>query len=151
MTRFRFRLETLLKLRQSERNALRERLADALVARRVLDERRRQWIDELGAMREQARGAGQPGSVNVDTLLASHRYHLMLEAQGRVLDEQEVQIEAEIDRRRAALAEGDKQVRVLEKLRERQHAAHQQGELRAEQKLLDEVAQRGGILKEQRS
>ncbi len=128
---------------------MRERLADALVARRVLDGRRQQWNDELDAMREQARRSGQPGTINVDTLLASHRYHLMLEAQGRILDQQEVQVEAEIDRRRAALAEGDKQVRVLEKLRERKHTAHQQGVLRAEQKLLDEVAQRGGIRKEQ--
>ena len=44
------------------------------------------------------------------------------------------------ERRRATLVEADREVRVLDKLEERQRAQHQVAAMRAETKLLDEVA-----------
>ena len=50
------------------------------------------------------------------------------------------QLNEEIERRRAALVEADREVRVLEKLRERKWSEHQTAELRHELRQLDEVA-----------
>jgi flagellar export protein FliJ len=49
-------------------------------------------------------------------------------------------VQAEVERRRLALVEADRQIRVLEKLREKQEEAYRTDELRREQQMLDEQA-----------
>ena len=56
------------------------------------------------------------------------------------LSQQEKAVAAEIEKRREALAEANREVRVLEKLKEKQHHRYQQEENRREIKLLDEAA-----------
>ena len=58
----------------------------------------------------------------------------------RSLQRQRQALAAEIDRRRQALLEADRDVRTLEKLRENQLQAHRQEEERQEGKRLDEAA-----------
>ena len=80
--------------------------------------------------REQAEAAGlgrqlkSPGAADVDGLLRTHRYELVLAARHKQILSQIAQVQAECERRRQAVVEADRQVRVLEKLRERQAAAH---------------------------
>jgi len=97
---------------------------------------------ELRLLGEQCRRAAGPGQVDVDRLLEAQRYELALRAQQRHLEQQRRNLAQEIERRREALAEAEREVKVLEKLRERQQARHQYEENRREVKLLDEVAQR---------
>ena len=85
---------------------------------------------------------------DVDLLIASHRYELVLKAQAQQLAGQIEQVRAEVARRRQILVEADRQVRVLDKLRERQQAAHNLREERREQKLLDERALIGFVRQE---
>ncbi len=148
MPGFQFRLESLLKLRVADRDERRQQLAEAYTAKQILEERSRQLADELGDLKGQVRQASLPGQLNVDRLLVTHRYELMLLARSKQLEQQTQQISEEIERRRLALVEADRQVRVLEKLRERQWQDHQQRLQKMEIKQLDEVAQRRAAVKD---
>lgn len=140
MPKFRYRLETLLRLRIAVRDERRAELAKAQRAEDVLLGQ----LDDLEAERNdlvtRSRRLAAPGPADIDGLLRSHRYELVLKAQGRQLAEQLKQVRAEIDRRHAALVEADRHVRVLEKLRERKLAAHQTSEAKIENKQLDDMA-----------
>jgi flagellar export protein FliJ len=67
---------------------------------------------------------------------------LVLGAQLKVIDEQAVKLAAEMEKRRQALVAADREVRVLEKLRETWQARHKHEEQVMEMKDLDEVAGR---------
>ncbi len=54
-------------------------------------------------------------------------------------------MQTEIDRRRQVLAEANREVRVLENLRDKQAGQHRQQEDRREMKRLDEVAQQQAL------
>jgi len=76
----------------------------------------------------------------VDRILQTHRYEAILKGTLAQLAAQEKQVAAEVERRRQALTEADRQVRVLEKLKERQRDEHQRGQQRQEMKQMDEIA-----------
>jgi flagellar FliJ protein len=140
MAAFHFRLETLLRLRMAERDQRRADLAKALRAEEVLQNELQQIETEQTQMLGVVRDRSAPGTADVDALLRTNRYQLVLKARRAQLQQQLSQVRAEIERRRQALLEADRQVRVLEKLRERQLAAHRQRQAQLEVKLLDEVA-----------
>src|SRR5688572_28135019 len=140
MARFRFRLQTLRRLREIYRDEQRGRLATAFKAERILNERREQVASELVGLSEARRRLMQQGSLDVNQLLASQRYQLSLEAQIRTLAEQAEKLAVEVERRRQALVEADREVRVLDKLEDRQRRQHRDAIARAETKTLDEVA-----------
>lgn len=139
---FQFRLEPVLRLRVAERDARRAELAQALEAEQVVQAQARDLKAELAQMRQLTTTACQPGTVNVDRLLNSHRYELLLQVQLDQLRQRSVQVRAEIERRRERLVEADRDVRVLEQLRDRQAAEAAREVLRSEQKQLDEIALR---------
>lgn len=142
MTKFRFRLQTLVKLREAERERRQQQLAEALRAEQILRGQIEQVQQELAEIQHQTRQLTGPGQVNVDSVLQTNRYELQLRAQLTLLRRQLSQLADEVQRRRAALLESDRQVRVLEKLRERKREEFDKLELQAEAKLLDEVSQR---------
>lgn len=145
MKKYRFRLETLLKLREADRQQRRAELAQALHAERLLQEQADALALELAQARHTARNSAAPGEVNVDKLLELQRYALQLVAQTQVLGTQRSRVSEETERRRQALIEADRQVRTLEKLRSKQEDAFRSHELRVEQKGLDEVANRAAV------
>ncbi len=137
---FRFRLETLLRLRLAERDQRRAELAKALRAEELLRGEERTLEGQQSEAATRSRQLKSPGAANVDALLETHRYEIVLAAQRRQLKQQIAQVEAETERRRQALVEADRQVRVLEKLRERQAAAWTKAAQRQEVKQFDELA-----------
>jgi flagellar export protein FliJ len=68
----------------------------------------------------------------------------VLLAQQATMLEQTRLLAAEVERRRVAVVEADRQVKVLEKLHERKLDEFRQDQQRAEFKVLDEVAARCG-------
>lgn len=139
MARFQFRLQTLRRLREIHRDELRFRLATAYEAERILAEQQAQLTTEEEALIETRRAMAQQTPLNVNRLLSAQRYQLALEAQRRVLAEQAEKLAAEVELRRQAVVEADREVRVLDKLEERKRAQHAQAQQRAEMKRLDEV------------
>jgi len=135
-----FRLQTLLRLRIAERQERRAELAKALRAEEMLQAEQARLAAEQSGIAERGRALKSPGAANVDALLSTHRYEVVLAAKARQLADQMTRVAAESERRRQQLALADRQVRVLEKLRERQAAAARIEAERREIKLLDEQA-----------
>jgi flagellar FliJ protein len=140
MARFNFRLQTLRRLREIHRDEQRGRLATAYEAERILAGQRESVVAETTSLVNSQRQLMQQGSLDVNGLLTSHRYRMELEAQLRSLAAQAANLAEEVERRRQSLVEADREVRVLDKLEERKRQQHREASLRAETKVLDEVA-----------
>jgi flagellar protein FliJ len=142
MKKFKFRLATLQRLRENVRDQRRGQLGEAYRADEILQEQETRLEQEQAGLAATLREAAAPGEIEVDRLLADHRYALLLGAQRQHLSQQRKAVAQEIDRRRQLLIEADRDVRVLENLEKRQRERHREEENRQEIKLLDEVAQR---------
>ena len=145
MSRFVFRLAPVLRVREAARDECRAALAEAYrvddVLRRQWDAIQAEWVELVNLCR---RVAG-PGTVDVDRLVESQRYELSLKSRQVAVGRQRDVVAAEIDRRRQSLVEADREVRVLEKLRERQAEQYRAQEERREVQRLDEVAQQQAV------
>jgi len=139
MKKFKFQLETLLRLRESARDERRGVLAEALRAGEVLSQRMEEVATEIKEFTSRYALPAE-GILHVDRILEGQRYELLLRAELQNMTAQQKQVEAEITVRREALTEADRGVRVLEKLRERQEKKHRYETMRIEQRTLDEAA-----------
>ena len=142
MAKFKFRLATLLRLREATRDERRSELAKAYQAEGILENQRRGIADALAQLQQRHRQAAAPGPLDLDQLLEARRYELVLRAQARQAQSQLEAVQAEVQRRREALVDANRQVRVLDGLREKQLQRHRHEENRLEVKRLDEVAGR---------
>lgn len=140
MSHFPFRLATLLRLREAARDQLRIALAEACRA----DEELADQLIRLGLERQrlqaECRAVAEPGAVDIDRLVETHRYVSALRLREKDLQEQRRTAAVEIDRRRQSLVEADQNVQALEKLRDRRFERHRLEEERQEAKHLDEIA-----------
>jgi flagellar export protein FliJ len=144
MAKFTFRMATLLKLRESARDERQAQLARAQRAADILRRQQEALEEEARRLEQQSRMAVRPGRIDVNHLLHARRYELVLRAQQQDLRQQQETVDAEVQRRQRALVEANREVRVLELLREKLWARHRDEESRQEIKQLDEVAQRTG-------
>ena len=140
MSKYRFRLETLQKVRKAHRDQQRASLAEAFRAEQVLAENRAQLVIEEQEVRELKRSASEGQYLDVNRLVEAQRYELVLKAQSHELAKQAMLLAAETERRRQILVEADRELRALELLDERHQRAHAIEEQRAEAKRLDEAA-----------
>ena len=140
MKPFRFRLTTLLRLREATRDERRVELATALHAEERLLEHRAEVQQELANLRQQFIDAGV-GRIDIDHLLGLQRYEAIVQLDLKTIEEHMRTIATEVDRRRAALVAADREVHVLEKLRETQAQRHRDDQARLDIKQLDEIAQ----------
>jgi flagellar export protein FliJ len=140
MARFRFRLATLLRLRELTRDERRAALAQAFQAEDLVRKKQEELGGELAALAGFCRQTSAAGELDVDAMLAARRYEMVLRAQFSHLDQQRAAIGEEIERRRAALVEATREVRVLEQLREHQQQRHRDAEQHEEMKQLDDIA-----------
>ena len=145
MPKFRFRLKTLLKLRDAERDRRRRELAEALRAEDVLQEQLQALRSEWEGLKDHYRQTAGPGTLDVDHLLAVQRYEVTLRSQQRLLGEQRARLAEEIERRRQVLVAADRDVKILEKLRDHQAERHRREEDRRGVLQLDEIAQQRAV------
>ena len=140
MAKYKFRLETLQKVREARRDEHRASLAESFRAEQVLAESRAEVAAETEAMRAIQRAATVERYLDVNKLLDAQRYELLLKARSEELAKQAVLVAAESERRRQVLVESDRAVRVLEKLDDRHREAFAEREQQKETKQLDEAA-----------
>lgn len=140
MAKFKYRLQTLLKLRETNRDERRSELVQAQHADDILHERQSTIDQQRHELLESTRESIKPGLVNLDHLVNCQRHDVMLKTEEHLVVEQRQQVAQEIDRRRAVLVEANRSVRVLEILKEKQLNRHREEEQRQEIKVLDEVA-----------
>jgi flagellar FliJ protein len=142
MAKFKFRLSTLLKIRESTRDERRAELAQAHEAEEIVAGEQKRINRELLDLEVESRRAVSPGEIDVDRVLETRRYRLLLDAQRQHVARQRDAVRVEVERRRRNLVEANREVRVLEELREKQHDRHRKEEDRLQTKQLDEVAGR---------
>jgi flagellar protein FliJ len=139
---FQFRLATLLRLREATRDQRRVELAEARRADEELVSQFEQVTIEHDRLQEESRKAAGPGEVDVERLVRAYHYVVLLQTRQEHLRQERQSLAVEIDRRRQALLAADRNVQVLEKLRERRYEQHRQEEERQTAKQLDEAALR---------
>ena len=105
MTVFKFRLATLLRMREAVRDERRTALAEAYEADRILAERIEEMQQRHRALYDRRAEAAGPGAVKVDQLLDAGRYEFVLQAEQKTVASQRQQLSEEIEKRRTALAE----------------------------------------------
>jgi flagellar FliJ protein len=140
MARFEFRLKALLTVREAARDLARGQLAESLGQLDALNLQRERWERELDDQKAWVRQGAAPGRIDVDRLVTASRYGTVIRREIEAIDERQQALDCEIERRRLAVMEADREVRVLEKLRDRQLEQFRQQQALAEVKLLDEVA-----------
>ena len=148
MSPFRFKLATLLRLRENERDERRSRLAEAQQAEDIVNARIGEIDADLDRLREEAGQRSRPGRMDVDALMELQRYELLLKAERQAAVQQRDLVAAEVERRREALVTADREVRVLERLRATQQQRHRLAEERQQRKVFDEIATQGYSRKE---
>jgi flagellar export protein FliJ len=139
---FRFRLQSLLAVHRMEREQRQLALAEALAVQQALDRERGEVETALADQLIGSRATAAPGRVDADGLAAVHRYMTSLRGRLAALAERERTLVAETEARRQAVVEIDRKLRVIEKLRDRQHERFETECSRAEARELDEIAGR---------
>jgi flagellar export protein FliJ len=142
MNGFKFRLATLKKLREAVRDQRRAELGEALQADALLEEQIAALDRAMASIVEECRAASGPGPVDVDRLTQAHLHSLLLEGQKRILEHHRGLLAAEINRRREALAQADREVRILERLEAKQADRYRRRQWHQEVQHLDEVGVR---------
>ena len=141
----RFRLATLLRLRESTRDECRAQLAESHRADQALIDQLTRLGMEQQRVQEECRKAAGPGDVDVGRLVETHRYILSLRTREEELRQQRQTLAAEIQRCRQALLKADQDVQVLEKLRDRRLERHRLEEERQQSKQIDEAALQAAV------
>ncbi|SRR6056297_829341 len=140
MSRFQFRFEALLRLRENERDAARQEISDAFRALDILEEQQFALEQQRQQLRVDSQQRIARPQFSVDTLLNQGRYDLQLQAEIQAIQKNCATVQTEIERRQAKLQAADVEVKRLERLREKQLRDWSIAELAAQQKEFDELA-----------
>jgi flagellar export protein FliJ len=140
MSKYKFRLATLQKLREARRTQERAALADAFRAEEILAGHRFALAEEQKALRRLQRSVAEGRYLDVNRMLEAQRYELVLSARAQELARQKELLAVETERRRQAVVQAERDVRVLELLDERHRRKHRIHQQRMETKQLDEAA-----------
>jgi flagellar FliJ protein len=140
MSDFKFRLATLLRIREAARDERRTDLADCQRAERAVRQQIAECDEEWDRLTSATREAAGPGAVEVDRLVDVCRYRQTLDARRAVLDERLAEVKTDMERHRELLLQADRDMRTLEKLRDAQERRHHQEAHRLDIKRLDESA-----------
>lgn len=140
MPRYRFRLETLARLRRSQRDTQRTRVAEAQQAAEALRARHAETATEVTSLGAERRAIVVAPRPDVERLLASQRYEAALRARLRAIETDQAALADELERRRLALVEAEREVRTLERLDDLHRSRHNADAARREAAVLDETA-----------
>ena len=138
---FKFRLEPLITIRDNELKECQAELAKAYNALRILEEALQELDRQLAEGVETARNLIQAGqTVNVEHLLGLRRQEMFLRAQQNDLTQKMQMVNEEIEKRRAAVIAANKQLKIVEKLKEKRYEKYLEEENKKEIKIMDEIA-----------
>ncbi|GAB4135759.1 MAG: hypothetical protein Tsb009_02380 [Planctomycetaceae bacterium] len=139
MSRFVFRLEPLLKYRRHYRDLCATLLGQLLANGRELDLQKESLKAQHRGQLDEIRNIVKQGQLDIDRA-ANRRYfagHLI--GQMHSLSQQRSLLEEQIQQCRQTLIEADRNVKVLEKLREKQYLEFQTEQLRKTERELSET------------
>ena len=132
-----FRLATLLKIRERDRDLAAKAVQDVRLAIERLDEAQKE-IDESNRQMNDARKHSSFGAINLHQILDAQRYQMVLSAQSDQIADHKSKLNQELERRQFALVQSQKAVKSLEKLRDQRAQAADVLALAKQQERLDE-------------
>lgn len=138
--KFRFRLETVRRLREQARDAQRRVVADAVRAVTRVEDRIARLTQQLHDTVDRFRDAQRAERLDVASLRGHQIYRSWLHRNIVESNEELARQQAKLDYERAKLAEAWKRVKAIEKLRERQWKCHLTEVAREERAANDEAA-----------
>lgn len=138
MNRFRFRLETVLRLRGAEETARQRELGAALRRKKDEENRHQAILDAIGE-HDRATEVSVQTAVTAAELDAHHRYMQRLEREREAQETMVEKAEEVVTARRGELVEASRKKKTLERLRERALEAHTRETVREEQNTLDDL------------
>jgi flagellar export protein FliJ len=132
-----FRLATLLKIRERDRDLAAKAVQDVRLALEKLDIAQ-QEIDQANRQMNEARKQSSFGAINLHQILDAQRYQMVLSAQSAQIADHKGKLNQELERRQFALVQSQKAVKSLEKLRDQRAQAADIHALARQQDRLDE-------------
>lgn len=138
--RFRFKLEVVERLRRQRVDAQRRMVATKLRALARMEDRMAQLNQQLRETVEQTRWAQQRPSLDLVSLRGQQYFKARLHREIMQADLERVDVLAELQQERTRLSDASKQLKVIEKLRERQWRRHKEAVRRENQAESDEAA-----------
>ena len=132
-----FRLATLLKIREQERDMAAKAVQDVRMAIEKLDIAQSE-IEQANQQMNEARKESSYGSINLHQILDAQRYQMVLAAQSAQIADHKGKLNQELERRQFALIQSQKAVKSLEKLRDQRTQAADLHALAKQQERLDE-------------
>ena len=141
MKKFRFRLESLKKIKEHTEKQRQKEHAVALT-RVIAQKRNLSEIESrrLGVMESQRTKHGQPGVMSPSEMLSYSRYYLRLKREQIAGTEILRGLESEAEIRRQKLVEASRERKTLDKLKERQLEKYRQETERTLSKENDEIS-----------
>ena len=136
MPRFTFKLEGVLEQRK---NAERQRQRDVATAQQMLLKLQAE-IDALAAVSRSSAIQLRSARLSAAALAAHQRFILSMRHKAKSLKQQHADAERDLHDAQAALTEAAKQRKVMEKLREREHAKWADAQRRRDAQEADDVA-----------
>jgi flagellar export protein FliJ len=112
-----FRLATLLRIRERDRDQAAKMVQDARLAIAKVEENKRELLAQNSQMNELRKGASA-GAIDLRRLLDAQRFQMILLAQVQQLDDNLGKLGQELERREALLLKSQQAVKSLEKLRD---------------------------------
>jgi flagellar FliJ protein len=137
---FRFRLEVVRRIRKQAQDVQRREVADAVRSLSAVQDRLAALEGQLHVTVNQTRETQQAGLLDLMSLQRHHLYRGWLHRRRVEVREELVRHEEQLDERRARLAEATKQLKVVQKLREKQKTRYDRRMQRQEQAAYDEAA-----------
>ncbi|MGL4593231.1 MAG: flagellar export protein FliJ [Thermoguttaceae bacterium] len=139
---FRFQLDSLLSIRNSTLKEKQGALGKAYEARRIVEEKRFALAKDISDTLNSGREMIASGMISPDYLLGLRRHEAFLATQQQEVEQHLVLIDEEIERRLAAVVEANKELKMVEKLKEKRREKYVTEETRKEVVQMDEIAQR---------
>ena len=137
---FKFRLEPLIRIRENALQECQAELAKAYDARSILVNHLLAVEKEIEEGTSTARSLMQPGqTVNVEQLLGFRRQEMFLRANQNDLQQKIKGVDEVIELRRAAVIAANKELKTIEKLKEKRYERYLEEEKREETKAMDEI------------
>lgn len=122
MKKFAFRLDSLLRYRESRRDLCRQVLAEVLADDRALVELGERLLRDRASQLDELRALGEAGRVDVDGSSARRYFAGQLTGEYRGVQRRREVVAQQIEMCRRALVQADRDVKVLEKMKDQQQA-----------------------------
>ncbi len=145
-----FRFESLLKVRENERNEKKNAFLEAQAAVQKIQERIRQYKIELEANQETIRAQRASSTTNAEELRQQQRFHTLLLDRLQKTTEELITLSELAEQKRNELNEAIKEVKILQTLKEKTEERRLDDERRRSDKEADELTTRQEALERQK-